>query len=55
MTKSPRDEFRHRRPGAFLAVADIFIDPKKTYLYIRQSTLYQVIHNTESDRSGNTT
>ena len=48
MTKSPRDEFRHRRPGAFLAVADIFIDPKKTLVYVRQSSLKQVIHNTES-------
>ncbi len=29
-------------------MADIFIDPKKTYLYIRQSTFYQVVNNTES-------
>ena len=48
MTESPRDEFRHRRPGTFLAVADIFIDPKKTLLYVRQSSLKQVLHNTES-------
>ena len=48
MTKSPRDEFRHRRPGAFLAVADIFIDPKKTAVYCRQSTLIQVERNRES-------
>jgi len=42
MTESPRDEFRHRRPGAFLAVANIFMDPKKTAVYCRQSTLIQV-------------
>ena len=48
MTESPRDEFRHRRPGTFLAVADIFIDPKKTYVYVRQSTLLQVRVHTES-------
>ena len=29
-------------------MADIFIDPKKTLLYVRQSSLKQVIHNTES-------
>ena len=51
MTESPRDEFRHRRPGAFLAVADIFIDPKKTLIYLRQSSMAQVREHTESTRS----
>ena len=29
-------------------MADIFIDPKKTYIYVRQSTLAQTVRNTES-------
>ena len=48
MTESPKDEFRHRRHGTFLAVADIFTDPKKTVIYVRQSTLAQVERNRES-------
>ena len=50
MTQSPRDEFRHRRPGAFLAVADTFLDPKKTAVYVRQSTTAQVHDHQESTR-----
>src|ERR1700748_3806200 len=48
MTKSPKDEFRHRRHGTFLAVADIFTNPKKTLIYLRQSTLMQVREHPEA-------
>ena len=34
--------------GLSLAVVDASGHPKRTYLYIRQSTLYQVANNTES-------
>ncbi len=43
-----RERFRHSRFGARLGVVDASSKLKRTYLYIRQSTLYQVANNTES-------
>ena len=48
VTKTPREYFHHWGFGAFSGCSGCLWSPQKNLLYVRQSSLKQVLHNTES-------